>query len=149
MKTKLTLLFIGLIITLPALAIEPPKGVSIPYEGKDIAYNGDQFTEVLEAYGLNLTIETAKNLPPCFGKVKDNTTEFGRNATSLQCSPSEYHSILTAFGLKLTPDDVISKLSKMDAYATVKDGKVVFNEDKVFLWSSDWGIILDAYSKAQ
>ena len=149
MKTIFPVLFLVLVISLPATAIEPPEGVTIPYEGKDIAYNGDQFTEVLEAYGLTLTVQTARNLPPCFGKVKENTTEFGRNATSLQCSPREYHSILTAFGLTLTPDDVVSKLGEMDSYATVQDGKVVFSDDQVFLWSSDWEIIFNAYSKAK
>lgn len=93
MKTLVTTLFITHVMTLPVMAIEPPEGVTIPYEEKDIAYNGDQFNEILEAYSLILTIEAAKNLPPCFGKVKNNTTEFGRNTTSLQCSPSEYNSI--------------------------------------------------------
>jgi hypothetical protein len=37
----------------------------------------------------------------------------------------------------------------MDTYATVQGGKVVFNDEKVFIWSSDWEIILGAYSKAQ
>lgn len=147
MKIVILALSISLIVTSPLTAIEPPEGVTIPYEDKEIAYNGDQFNEVLEAYGLNLTVETAQNLPSCFGTVKENTTEFGRNATSLQCSPREYHSILTAYGLGLALDDVSSKLGKMQSYATVKDGKVIFSDDKVFLWSLDWKIILDAYTK--
>ena len=151
MKTIVATLLIMVLIALPfgSIAIEPPEGVTIPYEGKEMSYDGDQFTEVLEAYGLSLTVESAKNLPPCFGVVKENTTEFGRNATSLQCTPNEYHSILTAFGLTLTSDDVISKLGKMDTYATVREGKVVFSDEKVFLWSSDWKNILGAYSKAK
>ncbi len=149
MKIAILALSISLVNTSYLLAIEPPEGVMIPYEGDEIAYNGDQFQEVLEAYGLVLTVEAAKDLPPCFGIVKENTTEFGRNATSLQCSPREYHAILSAYGLKLTPDDVSSKLSNMDTYATVQDGKVVFSDEKAFLWSSDWKTILGAYSKAQ
>lgn len=149
MKILVATLFITLVMTLPVMAIEPPEGVTVPYEGTDVAYEGDQFNEVLEAYGLSLTIETAKNLPPCFGIVKENTTEFGRNATALQCTPKEFHSILTAYGLELTPDDVSSTLGKMDTYATVRDGKVVFRDEKVFLWSSDWKIILGAYRKAR
>lgn len=148
MKTTLVTLFIMLVMTFPVMAIEPPEGAAIPYADKDIAYDGDQFTEVLEAYGLALTVETAKNLPLCFGVVKENTTEFGRNASALQCSPKEYHTILTAFGLTLTPEDVTSRLGKMDSYATVRDGKIVFSDDRVFLWSSDWQIILGAYRKA-
>ena len=145
--TLCTIIFIAL--PLGAIAIEPPDGVTIPYEGKEMSYDGDQFTEVLEAYGLSLTVESAKNLPPCFGVVKENTTEFGRNATALTCSPKEYHSILTAFGLTLTPDDVISKLGKMDSYATVQNGEVVFGDEKAFIWSSDWKIILGAYKKSR
>ncbi len=151
MKKFIVVLSIMFVITLPilALAFDPPEGVTVPYEGKEIAYNGDQFNEVLKAYGLNLTVETAKNLPPCFGTLIENTTVFGRNATSLQCSPREYHSILAAYGLTLTPDDVSSKLGKMENYATVQDGKVVLNDATVFLWSSDWKIILGAYTKAK
>jgi len=84
MKTLFVTLFITLVMVVPLMAIESPEGVTIPYADKDIAYNGDQFYEVLEAYGLTLTVETAKNLPPCYGKLKENTTEFSRNATSLQ-----------------------------------------------------------------
>ena len=151
MKTNVATLFMIILVTLPlgAIAIEPPEGVMIPYEGKEMSYDGDQFTEVLEAYGLSLTVESAKNLPLCFGVVKENTTEFGRNASALQCSPKEYHTILSAFGLTLTPDDVISKLGKMDNYATVQNGKIAFSDEKVFLWSSDWKNILGAYSKAK
>lgn len=74
MKIAILAVSISLVFTSSVMAIEPPEGVSIPHEGEEIAYNGDQFTEVLEAYGLSLTIESAKNLPPCFGVVKENTT---------------------------------------------------------------------------
>ena len=95
-----------------------------------------------------LSVEAAKRVSSCFAKVRGNTIEFP-TGDSMRCSPKEYHSILTAYGLTLTPEDVISKLGKMDTYARVKDGKVVFSEEKVFLWSSDWKIILDAYTKAK
>ena len=62
---------------------------------------------------------------------------------------SDYHSILAAYGLALTPDDVSSKLGSMDSYATVRDGKVVFSDRGNLTYnSSEWKVILGAYSKA-
>jgi len=40
-------------------------------------------------------------------------------------------------------------LGKMDYYAIVQDGKVVFSNENVFLWASDWKIILGAYTMAR
>lgn len=130
------------------MAIEPLEGVTVPYEGTEIAYSGDQFNEVLESYGLILTIEAAQNVPPCFASVKGDTIQFGCGYHSLQCSPKEYHAALTAYGLTLTADDVSSRLGKIGTYAMVQDGMVIFNENIVLLWSSDWKIILGAYKKS-
>ncbi len=148
MKKLIAALSIMLVMTLPVMAIEPSEGVMVPYEGTSQAYTSTQFNEVLEAYGLMLSLEAAKSVPPCLAKVEGDTITF-RYGESMVCSPREYHSILTAYGLTLTPDDVVSKLGKMDTYATVKDDKLFFSDIKMFLWSSDWKIILGAYRKAR
>ena len=148
MKTLIAAQLFSLVLVLPATAIEPPAGATIPYEGTNRAYTGTQFNEVLEAYGLKLSVEAAESLPPCFARVLGDVIDF-RFGDSMVCSPGQYHSILGAYGLELTPGNVSSKLGKMDTYATVQDGKVILNDEKVFIWASDWKIILGAYSKAQ
>lgn len=148
MNKFISALFITLIMSLPAMAIEPPEGAKIPYQGTNRAYTGMQFNEVLEAYGLELSVEAAKSLPPCFARVLGDIIDF-RFGESMVCSPSQYHSILAAYGLELTPENVGSKLAKMDIYATVQDGEVIFGDERLFMWSSDWTTILGAYSKAQ
>ena len=137
-----------LFTVMPAMAIEPPEGATLPYEGTNRAYTGMQFNEVLEAYGLKLSVQAAKSLPPCFARVIGDIIDF-RFGDSMVCSPEQYHAILAAYGLELTPEDVSSKLLKMDTYATVREGNVIFSDEKMFMWSSDWEIILGAYSKAQ
>ena len=148
MKNLIEALSITLIMSLPVMAIEPPVGVTIPYEGTNQVYSGTHFNEVLQAYGLKLSVEAAKSLPPCFARVIGDNIDF-RFGDSMVCSPRQYHAILVAYGLELTPDDVSSKLGMMDTYAAVKDDKVVFSDEKVFFWSSDWKIILGAYRKAR
>lgn len=147
MRKLIATLFFSLVITFPVMAIEPPKGVVVPYTDKEISYTGVQFNEVLEAYGLVLSPESEQSMPSCFATVFPDRIEFGHD--SMRCSPKEFHFILTAYGLMLTPDDVGSRLSEMGTYATVQDGKVVFSDETAFLWSSEWKTILGAYRKVK
>ena len=147
LKKMIAALFITFVMSFPVMAIEPPEGVAIPYEGINQAYTASQFNEVLEAFGLMLSAEAAKNVPSSFAKVEGDTVTFGDN--SMAYMSSDYHSILAAYGLALTPDDVSSKLGSMDSYATVKDGKVVFSDRGNLTYNpSEWKAILGAYSKA-
>jgi len=146
LKKLLVALFITFIVSLPVMAIEPPEGVTIPFEGINQAYTATQFNDVLEAYGLMLSPEAAKNVPSSFAKVDEDTVKFGDK--SMAYTAGDYHSILTAYGLALTPDNVSSKLGSINAYASVKDDKVVFSDKPITYKPSDWEIILSAYSKA-
>jgi len=148
LKKLIAAFFITSIMSFPVMAIEPPEGVAIPYEGENMAYTPSQFNEVLEAFGLMLSAEAAKNVPSSFAKVEGDTVKFTDN--SMAYLSSDYHSILTAYGLALTPDDASSKLlGPMDSYATVKDGKVVFSDRGNLTFNpSEWKVILGAYSKA-
>ena len=58
-----------------------------------------------------------------------------------------YNTILTAYGLVLTSDNV-SSLESIKAYASVKDDKVVFSDKPIAYKPVEWEIILGAYSKA-
>jgi len=147
LKKLIAALFITFIMSFPAMAIEPPEGVAIPYEGENMAYTPSQFNEVLEAFGLMLSAEAAKNVPSSFAKVEGDAVKFTDN--SMAYLSSDYHSILTAYGLALTPEDVSSKLGSIDSYATVKDDKVVFSDRGNLTFNpSEWKVILGAYSKA-
>ena len=147
LKRLVAALFITLMMSLPAMAIEPPAGATIPYEGKNAAYTAAEFNEVLEAYGLMLSSEAAKTVPSSFAKVEGDTIMFGDH--SMAYRSSEYHSILSAYGLTLTPEDVSAKLGSLDSYATVKDGKVVFSDRGNLAYRPDEiKMILGAYSKS-
>ncbi len=90
MKKLIAALSIMLVMTLPVMAIEPSEGVMVPYEGTSQAYTSTQFNEVLEAYGLMLSLEAAKSVPPCLAKVEGDSITF-RYGESIVCSPREYH----------------------------------------------------------
>jgi hypothetical protein len=129
------------------MAIEPPDGAMIPYQGVNQAYTAAQFNEVLEAYGLMFSKDAASSVPDSYVKVEGDTLTFGDR--SMAYMGSEYNAILAAYGLTLTADDVSSKLGGFDSFAMVKDGQVVFNDTGSWTFKPDeWKIILGAYSKA-
>ena len=146
-KKIVAVFFLTFVMSFPVMAIEPPEGATIPYQGGNQAYTAVMLNEVLEAYGLKLSSEAAQSVPDSFAKVEGDTITFGDS--SMAYLTSNYHAILTAYGLTLTPDNVTSKLGKMDSYATVKDDKVVFSDRGNLTYNpSEWKMILGAYSKA-
>jgi hypothetical protein len=147
LKKIFAVLFVTFVMSLPVMAIEPPEGVAIPYEGGNEAYTASMLNEILEAYGLKFSSEAVQSVPDSFAKVEGDTVTFGDN--SMAYLSSNYHAILAAYGLTLTPDNVTSKLGKMDSYATVKDDKVFFSDKGNLTYNpSEWKMILGAYSKA-
>ena len=110
-----------LIFFSPLMAIEPPEGATIPYEGVNQAYTAAQFNEVLEAYGLMFSKDAASTVPDSYVKVEGDSLTFGDH--SMAYSASEYNAILAAYGLTLTAEDAGSKLAADNSYATVKDGQ--------------------------
>ncbi len=53
LKQFFAALFVSIVLSLPALAIEAPEGVTIPFEGINQAYTATQFNDVLVAYVLD------------------------------------------------------------------------------------------------
>lgn len=141
-KTFITL-FITVMMSLPAMAIEPPAGATIPWMGGNTAYSSVRFNDILEAYGLNLSAESVKMAPPSYAKLAGDTVKF--NDTAIAYYPINYHSILTAYGLEINPDEVSAKL-KLISYASVKDGKVVFGKISTAYNPHEWETILSTYS---
>jgi len=147
LKQIIAALFVSIVLSIPAIAIEPPAGAKIPYEGKNVAYTSAMFNEVLEAYGLNLTAEAAKNVPSNYAKVDGDKVIFTDKPFAFR--PDEYHSILSAYGLTLTPEEVSAKLAGTPIpYATVEGDKVVLGKKSAAFTPEEWQTILSAYSLA-
>ena len=146
LKQFFAALFVSIVLSLPALAIEAPEGVTIPFEGINQAYTATQFNDVLVAYGLMLSPEAAKHVPSSFAIVDGDAVNF--KDKSMAYVAGDYHTILTAYGLSLSAENVSSKLGSITAYAHVKDGKVVFSTKPIAYTPSEWKTILSAYSAA-
>ena len=146
LKQFFAALFVSIVLSLPALAIEAPEGVTIPFEGINQAYTATQFNDVLVAYGLRLSPEAAKHVPSSFAIVDGDAVKF--KDKSMAYVAGDYHTILTAYGLSLSAQNVSSKLGSITAYAHVKDGKVVFSTKPIAYTPSEWKTILSAYSAA-
>ena len=146
LRKILVTLFITLMVSSPAMAIEPPEGVTIPFEGKNEAYTATQFNDVLVAYGLMLTPEAAKHVPSSFAIVEGDAIKF--KSKSMAYVAGDYHTILTAYGLTLSPENVSAKLGMIKAYAHVKDGTIVFSTKPIAYNPPEWKTILSAYSVA-
>ncbi len=70
-----------------------------------------------------LSPEAAKHVPSSFAIVDGDAVNF--KDKSMAYVAGDYHTILTAYGLSLSAENVSSKLGSITAYAHVKDGKVV------------------------
>lgn len=146
LKKLLATLFITFIMSSPVMAIEPPEGATIPFEGINQAYTATQFNDVLVAYGLMLSPEAAKHVASSYAIVDGDAVKF--KDKSMAYVAGDYHTILTAYGLTLSAENVSAKLGSIKAYAHVKDGKVVFSTKPIAYNPSEWKTILGAYSVA-
>ncbi|PIE69093.1 MAG: hypothetical protein CSA21_04140 [Deltaproteobacteria bacterium] len=131
------------VFTVPAMAIEPPQGVEIPWQGPSTAYTSRLFNNILEAYGLQLSTEAVAHVPASYASVVDGKVKFNNKAIAYK--PAKYHAILTSYGLELSPQEVAAKLGT-NSYASVKDGKVVFGKVVTAYNGNEWKTILSAYN---
>lgn len=69
------------------------------------------------------------------------------NKDSIAYTPVQYHSILNAYGIQLSPEKVKSELGSVSSYAKVIDDKVVLGKASVAYSKSEWETILSAYEK--
>ena len=144
-KKTLFALLAMLAISVPAFSIELPQGATPTFEKDSTAYSSAyKFNDLLAAYGLKMDAAAVSTVPTSYAKIAGDEVVFNRD--SIAYTPVQYHSIFTAYGLLLTPEDVTSKLGGVSSYATVKDGEIVFGKDSIAYDGKEWNEILSAYS---
>lgn len=146
MKVKMFAVLAMLAICTSAFAIEIPKNAEVGLEKSPTAYSSSyKFNNLLESAGLTLAPKAVADVPASYAKVSDNKVMFNRD--SIAYTPVQYHSILTAYGVQLSPEKVKSELGSVPSYAKVMDNKVVLGKTSVAYSKSEWDKILSAYEK--
>ncbi len=146
MKVKLFAVLALFAISTSAFAIEIPNDAEVALEKSPTAYSSSyKFNNLLEAAGLKLTPEAVADVPASYAKVSDDKVIF--NNDSIAYTPKQYHNILTAYGLQISPEKVQSELGSVPSYAKVVDGKVVLGKASVAYSKSEWVTILKAYEQ--
>jgi outer membrane protein OmpA-like peptidoglycan-associated protein len=143
LKKTLAISFVALCIGTPALGIDRPQDASPSFFKPATAYSSQYFNKILQAYTLQLDTSKADQLPTSYAKVSGSESSF--NAAPIAYSPKQYHSILTAYGLLLTPGDVQEKL-KTSSYAKVTGDTISFGNGAIAYGSNEWNNIMSAYS---
>lgn len=134
MIRKLLFALVALVVmSLPAMAIEPPDGAMVPWGSNNTAYTTKEFNAVLEAYGLMLTADAGMGVPAASG-------------VPIVYPPAVYDKIITAYGLVLKPENVTPRISQI-GYASVNDNNVSFGKISTAYNKSEWMEILGGYSK--
>jgi outer membrane protein OmpA-like peptidoglycan-associated protein len=87
--------------------------------------------------------EAVAGVPTSYAKVAGGKIVF--NDTPVAYEPIAYHSISTAYGFQLTPEEVKAKLGAVD-YAKVIDGKIVFSKVCAAYSGEGFAEILAAYT---
>ncbi len=141
---------------MPAAAVElkaPATGVpsayatvskdgKIDYDKSPTAFCSKSFDKILQAYGGSLKAEAVKGVPTSYATVTDGKVVL--NDTAIAYEPVQYHSILTAYGFELSPEDAKAAFNAID-YAKVVDGKIVFAKVCVAYSGVELAQILAAY----
>jgi OOP family OmpA-OmpF porin len=144
-KKTLFALLAMLAISMPAFSIELPQGATPTFEKDSTAYASSyKFNDLLAAYGLKMDPAAVSTVPSSYAKAAGDEVVFNNN--SIAYTPVQYHSIFTAYGLLLTPEDVTNKLGGVSSYATVKNDEIVFGKTSVAYDGKQWTEILSAYS---
>ncbi len=143
LKKTLTVSFIALCMSTPAMAVDLPKDASPTFFRPATAYASQNFNKILEAYQLRIDAGNAENLPTSYARIQDGNVSL--NATAIAYSPKKYHAILSAYGLQLTVDDAKSILTT-SSYATVTGDIISFGNTAVAYGGQSWNNIMSAYS---
>jgi outer membrane protein OmpA-like peptidoglycan-associated protein len=138
------LLFCALVMLLavPAMAIEPPDGVTPDWRGTNTAYTAREFNSVLEMYDISLSPEAAQTVPSDYAVASGDSVSFKNN--SMAFTPAQYHEILTAYGLEINPQIVEETMGWLN-YATASGDSVSFGGTPTAYNADEWKVILYAY----
>ena len=142
-KKTLTISFIALCMSTPAMAIDPPKDAAPTFSRPATAYASQKFNKILEAYQLRIDTGNAENLPSSYARIQEDNASF--NSTAIAYSPKQYHAILSAYGLQLTVNDA-KEILKTSSYATVTGDTISFGNRAVAYGGQNWNNIMSAYS---
>jgi outer membrane protein OmpA-like peptidoglycan-associated protein len=142
LKKILAVCFLTVVLSVPAMAVEPPAGAKVPWVSDATAYTSERFNSLMEAHGLKLPAEAVRGVPHTYAAVSGEKVKFNNNSMAFR--PLAYHAILTSYGLTLSPEAVSAKLGWTN-YATVRDGKIVFGNLATAYNPSEWRTILSAY----
>jgi outer membrane protein OmpA-like peptidoglycan-associated protein len=143
LKKTLTISFIALCMSTPAMAIDPPKDASPTFTRPATAYASQNFNKILEAYQLRIDTGNAENLPSSYARIQEGNASF--NSTAIAYSPKQYHAILSAYGLQLTVNDA-KEILKTSSYATVTGDTISFGNSAVAYGGQHWNNIMSAYN---
>jgi OOP family OmpA-OmpF porin len=137
--------FLAVFLGTYAYAVEFPKGGSPFFYKQSTAYSSMKFNEIMEAYGLDLDInsDAAAELPDGYAAAADGKPVF--NKVPRAYIPTEYHGIFTAYGLELNKQYVQDELN-IPSYARVAGDEVKFGSTRVAYSAEQWENILAAYS---
>lgn len=146
MKVKLFAMLVMLAMSMPAFAIEMPKDAEVALEKSPTAYSSSYtFNSLLESAGLTLAPRAVSDVPASYAKASGDKVMF--NNDSIAYTPEQYHNILTAYGLQISPEKVQSELGSVPSYAKVVDNKAVLGKTSVAYGKSEWDTILSVYEK--
>lgn len=138
------LLFCALVMLLavPAMAIEPPAGVTPGWSGPNTAYTATKLNSVLEMYDISMSPEAAQTVPSDYAVASGDSVSFKNNAMAF--TPAQYHEILTAYGLEINPQMVQETMGWLN-YATASGDSVSFGGTSTAYNANEWQVILAAY----
>ena len=109
LKKTLFAMLAMLAISIPAQSIELPAGATPTFEKSPTAYSTSyKFDNLMAAYGLSLDPAAVSGVPSSYAKISGDKVVL--NNDPIAYSPAQYHDILTAYGLELTPEAVNEKL---------------------------------------
>lgn len=145
MKRLFFACLIAVISCVPAIAIEVPKDAQGILEKPATAYPSTSFNRLLTASGLGLGADAVANVPASYAKVSGDKVKF--NYDNMVYKPSQYHDILTAYGLQISPEEVAARLGHTN-YARVKNDKVVFGKTCTAYNRAEWLAILACYTSS-
>jgi outer membrane protein OmpA-like peptidoglycan-associated protein len=143
-KKTLFALLAMLAISMPVQSLELPSDATPQFGKSSTAYSSSyQFNSLLEAYGLKIDPAAGSSLPSSYAKVSGDKVAFNRN--SIAYTPTQYHTILTAYGVELLPEAVDNKLGGL-SYAKVSNDKISFSNVSTAYSRDEWTTIMSAYS---
>lgn len=145
-KNAIILSLAAMLLSSPAQAVEPPESPTVTFDREAAAYSSTRFNQLLEARDLNFMPEYAQSIPASYVIIQGAAPIF--NDQPVAYLPSDYHNILTAYGLTLTPEAAAE--IEAAGYVRVVGDELFFSESGAELYDRwEWQSILGAYARVE